>query len=254
MTKPVFLFFPGAWHSTNFFDKVVGRLEHLGYQCVAIQLPSVGRVPPITDLDEDIAVIRSAVLKELDAGRNVVTNAHSYAGIPVSSALHGLGTIARQRAGLLGGVVKLTYITSFITSEGTSLLDIIGGLPNDMTDYPTQDGNVSFQADLVDRLYHDVPRQEAEEMIAALQPHALGALQGKMKSPAAWREIPVAYMVCEEDRALPAGAQDAMIQGVKAAGADVVIERVAASHSPYLSQPDTVVKFLLRAAGEVVDQ
>ncbi|KAI5368398.1 hypothetical protein J4E82_010792 [Alternaria postmessia] len=249
MTKPVFLFFPGAWHSTNFFDKVVGRLEHLGYQCVAIQLPSVGRVPPITDLDEDIAVIRSAVLKELDAGRNVVTNAHSYAGIPVSSALHGLGTIARQRAGLLGGVVKLTYITSFITSEGTSLLDIIGGLPNEWVD-----GNVSFQADLVDRLYHDVPRQEAEEMIAALQPHALGALQGKMKSPAAWREIPVAYMVCEEDRALPAGAQDAMIQGVKAAGADVVIERVAASHSPYLSQPDTVVKFLLRAAGEVVDQ
>ena len=131
MTKPVFLFFPGAWHSTNFFDKVVGRLEHLGYQCVAIQLPSVGRVPPTTDLDEDIAVIRSAVLKELDAGRNVVTNAHSYAGIPVSSALHGLGTIARHRAGLLGGVVKLTYITSFITSEGTSLLDIIGGLPNE---------------------------------------------------------------------------------------------------------------------------
>ncbi|KAH6849494.1 Alpha/beta hydrolase fold-1 [Alternaria alternata] len=252
MTKPVFLFFPGAWHSTNFFDKVVGRLEHLGYQCVAIQLPSVGRVPPTTDLDEDIAVIRSAVLKELDAGRNVVTNAHSYAGIPVSSALHGLGTIARQRAGLLGGVVKLTYITSFITSEGTSLLDIIGGLPNEWV--VDADGNVSFQADLVDRLYHDVPRQEAEEMIAALQPHALGALQGKMKSPAAWREIPVAYMVCEEDRALPAGAQDAMIQGVKAAGADVVIERVAASHSPYLSQPDTVVKFLLRAAGEVVDQ
>ncbi|KAH8629886.1 hypothetical protein IG631_14463 [Alternaria alternata] len=252
MTKPVFLFFPGAWHSTNFFDKVVGRLEHLGYQCVAIQLPSVGRVPPITDLDEDIAVIRSAVLKELDAGRNVVTNAHSYAGIPVSSALHGLGTIARQRAGLLGGVVKLTYITSFITSEGTSLLDIIGGLPNGWV--VDADGNVSFQADLVDRLYHDVPRQEAEEMIAALRPHALGALQGKMKSPAAWREIPVAYMICEEDRALPAGAQDAMIQGVKAAGADVVIERVAASHSPYLSQPDTVVKFLLRAAGEVVDE
>jgi hypothetical protein len=70
-------------------------------------------------------------LKELDAGKNVVTNAHSYSGIPVSSALHGLGTIARQRAGLLGGVVKLTYITSFITSEGTSLLDIIGGLPNE---------------------------------------------------------------------------------------------------------------------------
>jgi pimeloyl-ACP methyl ester carboxylesterase len=75
-------------------------------------------------------------------------------------------------------------------------------------------------------------------------------MQAKMKSPAAWREIPAAYLVCEEDKALPAALQDAMAQGVKAAGANIVIERINSSHSPYLSQPEAIVGFLRRAAGE----
>lgn len=107
---------------------------------------------------------------------------------------------------------------------------------------------------MVESLYHDVPRQEAEKMIAGLKPQSLGSFQAKMKSPAAWREIPVAYLVCEEDKALPAMLQDGMIQGVKDAGADVVVERLAASHSPHLSQPEAVVGFLRRAAGEPVTE
>jgi pimeloyl-ACP methyl ester carboxylesterase len=107
---------------------------------------------------------------------------------------------------------------------------------------------------LIENLYHDVPRQDAEKMIAGLKPHSLGSFQTKMKSPAAWKEIPAAYLVCEEDKALPAMLQDAMIQGVKEAGADVVVERLAASHSPHLSQPEAVVDFLRRAAGETLSK
>jgi pimeloyl-ACP methyl ester carboxylesterase len=105
------------------------------------------------------------------------------------------------------------------------------------------DGNVNFEADLIDRLYHDTPLQEAEERIAALKPRSLASMQAKTKSPAAWREIPVAYLVCEGDKVLPAALQDAMAQGVKAAGAKIVIERINSSHSPYLSHPETVVGF-----------
>jgi pimeloyl-ACP methyl ester carboxylesterase len=129
MSKPTFVFFPGAWHSTNFFDKIISRLKQLGYRCVAVHLPSVGRVPPTKDLEEDIKIIRDTVLRELEAGRDVVTNAHSWSGIPMSSALHGLGKNARQQAGLPGGVTKLTYVTAFLVPEGQSVLDTIGGLP-----------------------------------------------------------------------------------------------------------------------------
>lgn len=49
----------------------------------------------------------------------------------MSSALGGLANSTRQRAGLRGGVTKLTYVSSFIVLEGTSLLDTLGGLPDE---------------------------------------------------------------------------------------------------------------------------
>lgn len=83
MAHPTIVFCHGAWHNVRFFDKVIGILEPLGYRCITVPLPSSsGRVPPTTSLDEDIAAIRNAVLKELDAGRDVVMNAHSWGGIP----------------------------------------------------------------------------------------------------------------------------------------------------------------------------
>jgi hypothetical protein len=47
-----------------------------------------------------------------------------------------------------------------------------------------QNGNVSFQADWVARLYYNVPQKEAEERIAAPTPHSLASFQAKMKPPA----------------------------------------------------------------------
>ena len=48
-------------------------------------MPATGRVPPVQSLDEVIAAVRSAVLKELDGGRDVMLHAHSWGGIPVNN-------------------------------------------------------------------------------------------------------------------------------------------------------------------------
>jgi len=40
-------------------------------------MPSVGSIPPVSSLDEDITAVRTVVIKELDQGQNVVVNAHS---------------------------------------------------------------------------------------------------------------------------------------------------------------------------------
>ena len=77
ITKPTIIFVHGAWHSVQFFEKVIPILEPLGYRCVTVPLPSVGSSPPVKSLNEDIEAVRGAVLKELDAGRDVVINAHS---------------------------------------------------------------------------------------------------------------------------------------------------------------------------------
>ena len=130
MSKPTFLFCPGAWHTTDFFDKIIAILKPLGYRCITVPMPSVGSVPATKGIDEDIAAIRTAVLEEVEAGREVVINAHSWAGIPVSSALYDLGKDEGQRDGSTGAVTKLTFVTSFVIPEGMSLLDAMGGIPD----------------------------------------------------------------------------------------------------------------------------
>ena len=131
---PTIVFVPGAWHSPEFFGAVIAILEPLGYKCVTISMPAVGRTKPVDNLDEDIAAVRTIVMKELDAGHDVIMHAHSWGGIPVNSALDGLSKAAREKDGKKGAVVKLTFVSSFVLPENTSLLDSIGGVIPDSWD------------------------------------------------------------------------------------------------------------------------
>jgi len=249
MPYPVMIFTPGAWHSPNFYDQIIAILEPLGYKCVTVSMPSVGRVPPVSSMDEDIAAVRNAVLVELDAGRDVIVNAHSWSGIPVNCALDGLSKEERQKDGKYG-VVKLTFVTSFLLPEGLSLEEAVGG-PEDWWELH-DDGNFTPINPIL-RFYHDLPSADGQYWANQLRPHSSAAIKAKATS-AAWRRIPSAYLVCEDDRAVPVQAQEAMIAGVKKDGAKMEVERVFSSHSPHLVKPDIVVGFLRRAAGENVKQ
>jgi hypothetical protein len=76
-----------------------------------------------------------AVLKELDVGRDVMVHAHSWAGIPVCSALEGFSRAERQKDGKDGAVVKLTFVSSFVLQEGVSLQDFVGGYKDSCIKY-----------------------------------------------------------------------------------------------------------------------
>ena len=129
--SPTIVFVHGAWHSPQWFDATISVLKPLGYKCVTVAMPAVGRQPPVTSLDEDIEAVRRTVMQELDAGRDVIIHAHSWAGLPVNSALDGLSKEERERDGKNGAVVKLTFVSAFILPENTSLLDSIGGVAPD---------------------------------------------------------------------------------------------------------------------------
>jgi pimeloyl-ACP methyl ester carboxylesterase len=89
--------------------------------------------------------------------------------------------------------------------------------------------------------------------VSQIQPHSLATIQGdqaKTRS-AAWRKIPSAYLICEQDNAIPAQGQEAMALGVREAGGTIDIERIPSSHSPHLSQPGVVADFLRRAVEKV---
>jgi hypothetical protein len=133
-TLPTIVFVPGACHTPEFFGPVISILEPLGYKCVTVSMPAVGKTKPVDSLDEDIAAIRTVVLKELDAGLDVIMNVHSWGGIPTNSALDGLSKAEREKDGKTGAVVKMTFVASFVLPENTSLLDAIGGVVPDFCD------------------------------------------------------------------------------------------------------------------------
>lgn len=109
-----------------------------------------------------------------------------------------------------------------------------------------KDGNILAE-DVYQNMYHDVDQNEAEEIISKLRPQAAVSFGDKTRG-AAWRKIPSAYLVCEDDRCVPAALQDMMIEIVRKEGGDVVVERLASSHSPYIKDPAFVAGFLERAA------
>lgn len=71
-------------------------------------------------------------------------------------------------------------------------------------------------------------------------------------SYAAWKNIPVSYLVCEDDQALLVQGQDGMIEIVRGKGVEVEVTRLKASHSPFLSMPDETAKWIRGVAGEKI--
>ena len=119
MTKPTFVFVPGAWHKPEIYSTVIESLNEHGYPTVGLPLPSAGAMPPNMTFDEDVKAIRDTLTKLVDTEeKEVILVVHSYTGMPGAEAPEGLGKKDRQDKGLKGGVVRLVFIMAFAMPEG----------------------------------------------------------------------------------------------------------------------------------------
>ena len=59
-------------------------------------------------------------------------------------------------------------------------------------------------------------------------------------------------MICEQDRAIPAAFQEAMVNAAKEKGAHVDVVRMDSGHSPFLSKPKETVAWIREVADEKV--
>jgi hypothetical protein len=134
MSKPVLVFIPGAWHSPEGFETIISKLTPLGYKCIALPLQAVVKQPAVKDLQPDINALREVVMKESDAGNDIVVVGHSWGGIVVTGALDGLGKVQREQEGKSGGVFKIAYLCAFTPLENVSLIDTQGGQIPDFYD------------------------------------------------------------------------------------------------------------------------
>jgi pimeloyl-ACP methyl ester carboxylesterase len=135
--KPTVLFIHGSWHTPKHFERVCALFQSHGYPISCPQMPSAGNMPPIGLMD-DALCIRSELERLIDnESKDVIVVAHSYGGIVGTQSIE--KTFAkkeREESGNLGGVVRIIYMTAFITTKGESLGSALGGGPAPNTKLP----------------------------------------------------------------------------------------------------------------------
>lgn len=98
-----------------------------------------------------------------------------------------------------------------------------------------------------DIFYHDVPADATKAAIAKLQ-HQSAAVFRDEVTYQPWEDMECMYFFCDDDRALLPAIQRQLAPML---GADAISYTCKGSHSPFLSEPDSVVEGLLHGATEV---
>lgn len=259
MQNPTLVFAPGAWYPRTAFTPLIDTLAQ-DYTCHTISFPSIQQATNVHDLSLDVAAVRDLVEPLVAAGKNIVLVVHSWAGLPVNSALEGLSAAERARDGKTGGVVKICFIAAFVPVVGESVLDAVAG---DVPEWWIVDVSLSNLCGVDERLtmqdesktvttkdplglfFHDVP--DAAQWVAALRPHAWATKVAPAQAEA-FMQIPSAYLLCENDRALPPAMQEAMVGRMREMGAVVETERIGTAHTPWLVRPEQVADYVRRHA------
>ncbi|KAJ0422467.1 Alpha/beta hydrolase fold-1 [Aspergillus carlsbadensis] len=242
--KPTLIFAPGAWYPATAFTPLTTLLEPHGYACHTVAFPSIQQATSVTDLSADIAAVRSLVEPEVQKGNDVVIVVHSWAGLPVNSALEGLTKVAN---GSGGGVVKLIFISAFIPELGQSLVSAFGGEPAPWYVRDEANGTV-FPSTPYDLFFQDVPG--GEKWAGKLRPHAW-ATKISPATGTAYSLIPSSYLFCEQDRAIPIEVQKMMVEKARVQGAQIATESIATGHTPWLVDAERVADYIRREIGNV---
>ncbi|RAK78249.1 alpha/beta hydrolase [Aspergillus fijiensis CBS 313.89] len=233
-SNTIVVFAPGAWNPSSAYDEFRQLLSQRDISSVAIDHLSNGAEPPNKGLRDDSKHLRQILTDLADQGKRILLVGHSYGGMVISAASTGLGLEERTQAGKSGGVIRLVYMAAFVAPRGRSLKDMING---ELWPWMLVQGNYVRRDPAVD-LIQDVPDEVKEKLSAALHGHICLAAFLEPSTDEPWRTIPSAYIVCDEDRALPPAIQ--MIRSL----IDPQVFRLKSGHSPFLSMPNETAEIL----------
>jgi pimeloyl-ACP methyl ester carboxylesterase len=185
-----------------------------------------------------------------DEGDIIILVAHSAGGASTTEAVRGLSVEDRRTAGKPGGIERLVYVAAFAPELGVSPITheqvrefFYWALIEDEIDYP--------DPKLCDEiLFNDLLPEDVAKYRPFVQKSAWRARQhaNTEVTYVGWKHIPSSYLLCQNDKAVPAEMQEAIVAQEGSKFDDIL--RIQAGHCPFISQPDVTAKFVRRAAGE----
>ncbi|KAI8717741.1 AB hydrolase-1 domain-containing protein [Fusarium sp. LHS14.1] len=244
-SKPTILIVSGAAHTPKHFQPLMNLLEYSGYAVHNPRLPSNAVLPPEESHYRDIDVVRGIAEQLAHQGKRIIVLMHSYGGVVGTNGLAGLGLEERARKGLDGGIEWLAYMTAIVPAKGETLGGgpIIDGVPEIMANLTVVNDRFTLFSDPEESLYHDLSPEALKAAIAELTGFSVHPTTVTVENEA-WRHAKVAYLRCDQDRAIHWKTQQALIDRLVNEGVEVEVTRCNASHSPFLSQPQTVVDWI----------
>jgi len=244
-SKPTLIFVPGAWHTPEYWGKVISAMESKQYTCEPVTLPTTQDTSKGVNFASDVTRVRDAIAEEISFGRDVVLVVHSYGGAVGASAIKQLSRKTALPDEGKGHVIGLFMVATGFAAPGMSFLEGIGGKPPPTWDADYENNTMPLKVDPVNMLYHDLPKIEAETWVGKLTEQALTSVtDGYELAYEGWKDVPVWYIITTEDRALPVEMQRMFADTAEKAGAELTRREIASSHSPMLSQPEETAKHL----------
>lgn len=254
MTKPTLLFLHGSWHTFEVWERVRPLLEEKEYKCIAPQCIFCGTEEPVRSIAPCITQIQDIIAEETSAGRDVVLINHSFGGIVGCSAVNGFTVKNPSRLATgadTGKVIGIVQVTALTIPSNMSLAQIQGDAVYDIA-VPGPDGwDVPVENDANDptkALYNDLEPEDAQYWISKIVKNSSASRFSSENVYAGWTDVPVWYVRCTKDKALPPEGQEMMIGAIRQHNPSVTVRHLEASHSPMLSRPKEMVEIIDEAA------
>jgi len=215
----------GLFADGSCWSEVIGRLQAAGLNATAVQ-------NPLTTLPE--AVVSALRVLARQDGPTVLVG-HSFSGMIVTEA------------GMHPSVSALVYVAARAPDAGEDYTALAKTFPTPPATagivFDGDEGRLSEAAFLRD-FAGDLPEAKAKILYAVQEPFHKALLTGKT-AHAAWRSKPSFYAVSTEDRTINPDLERFMAKRMAAKTIEV-----KASHLSLISQPDTITKLILDAAGQ----
>ncbi|KAL5358343.1 Alpha/beta hydrolase fold-1 [Aspergillus floccosus] len=255
MAKPTILFVPGSLTVPELYTSILDPVAEAGYEVKALHLPSVGHTSgqggacPPPSMYDDAAFIASQVRDLVDEGKDVIIFAHAYGGIPATESTKGLSKHERQQQGKPGGVVRLAYIAALVPDLGENAMGLSARYQDERNQAEMKHdengwiGPVDIAAS-AKVVFSSLPLEKGIAWIQRLPRHSAASLMGVLTHPG-YIDVPVSYLICEDDLVLPEKGQRHGIDVAKReSGRDVDVMSIRSDHCPMASAPQDVVRWM----------